>query len=92
MKTVVLTLATTPTPLPDGAVFAGYVFALGALSVVVASASASFADVAPGTYSATAQAVDASNSPFGPIASATVVVPDDAAMFDAPSTLTFALQ
>ncbi len=92
MKNVTLNLTTTSMALPADTAFAGYLFTLGALAAHGASPSANFADVEAGTYSATAQAVDANNTPFGPIASATVVVPDDTAMFDAPATLTFTLQ
>jgi predicted phage tail protein len=93
MSTVVVTVETTSTPFPAGTVAAGIAIALSGAPVapqVVTTApySASFSDVAPGTYTATAQAVDASGNALGsPAVSAqfTIAAPD--VNVDVPSTV-----
>ncbi|WP_394779084.1 hypothetical protein [Undibacterium sp.] len=86
MRTVVITVASTSTQVPVGPAAAGILIGLaGAGGVAAASAqtiaaapyAATFADVAPGVYSATAQAVDVNGQPLGePIVSASFEVAD----------------
>lgn len=84
MSTVVVAVETSSTPFPAGTVPAGIVISLSggavpAQTVTTAPYSASFSDVAPGTYTATAQAVDASGNQLGaPAVSAefTIAAPD----------------
>lgn len=97
MSTVVVTLATQQQAFPAGTVAAGIVISLSggtipAQTVTAAPYTASFADVAPGTYTATAQAVDASGNALGdPKVSAefTVAAP---VMVDVPETITVQVQ
>ena len=94
MSTVVVAVETTSTPFPAGTVPAGIVISLsgGAVApqtVTAAPYSASFSDVPPGTYTASAQAVDASGNALGAAAVSaefTIAAPD--VNVDVPSTVT----
>jgi predicted phage tail protein len=93
MSTVIVTLSTKQQVFPAGTVPAGIKFSLSdstiqPQTVSTAPYSASFSDIAPGTYTATAQAVDASGNALGdPATSAefTVAAP---VMVDVPDVIT----
>jgi predicted phage tail protein len=98
-KTVIVTLETVATPFPAGTVAAGIVITLSggaAPSQTIAAApyTASFAGVAPGTYTATAEAVDASGQPLGSaIVSAEFTIEADPTVnVDVPSTISVVIQ
>ena len=94
MSTVVVNVETQSQPFPAGTVAAGIVISLSGgvvppQTVTVAPYSASFADVAPGTYTAAAQAIASDGSALGaPAVSAefTIAAPD--VNVDIPSTVT----
>jgi hypothetical protein len=94
MKTVVVVLSTVASAQAAGtAAQGGIVFALsnGAPSQMIAAApySASFVDVAPGTYTATAQAVDVNGVAVGELkTSAPFTIEDDSVPYNLPDTLT----
>lgn len=96
-KTVILTLTTVETQLPVGGSFAGrYLYSLlstepGSAPVTqsLTTTAATFSGVAPGDYTASAQALDASGAPFGNVVSAPfTVAPDAPTTYAAPSGLT----
>ena len=95
-KTVVVTIATTPQQFPAGTVAAGIRVSLEAAGVTIAPAvvssapyNATFADVAPGDYTVTAQAIDAAGNPLGAPVTGSVSIPADAApaVIDIPASL-----
>lgn len=94
MSTVIVAVETTSTPFPAGTVAAGVSISLSggavpAQTVTAAPYSATFADVAPGTYTASAQAVDASGNPLGAAAvSAEFTIAAADVNVDIPSTVT----
>lgn len=98
MSTVIVTLETVATPFPAGTVAAGISISLSggavpAQTVTAAPYTASFADVAPGSYTASAQALDANGQPLGAAAMSaefTIAAPD--VSVDVPSTVTVAIQ
>jgi len=98
MSTVIVTLETVATPFPAGTVAAGIVISLSggvvpAQTITTAPYAASFVDVAPGTYTASAQAIDASGAPLGAAAVSaefTIAAPD--VSIDIPSVVTVAIQ
>lgn len=97
MSTVIVTVATASTPFPAGTVPAGIVITLsgGAVApqtVTAAPYSASFSDVVPGSYTASAQAVDASGNALGAAAVSaefTVAAPVN---IDVPQTVNVTVQ
>jgi hypothetical protein len=95
-KTVVVTIETVETQFPAGTVAAGILFTLsgGAAPVLVAAApfTASFADVADGSYTVTAQAVAADNSPIGAGASSAEFVVASDVSIAIPSVVTVSIQ
>jgi hypothetical protein len=96
MSTVVVSVATQSVAFPSTTVPAGIVITLvGATNtpqtVTAAPYTASFADVAPGVYTASAVAVDSSGNSLGAAAvseSFTVAAP---VMVDVPSTVTVSI-
>jgi hypothetical protein len=98
LATVIVTLATQQQAFPAGTAAAGIVITLVGASVApqhitAAPYSASFSDVAPGTYTASAQAVDANGNALGAgavSAEFTVAAPD--VMVDVPSVVTVSVQ
>jgi hypothetical protein len=91
-RDVVLVLATARQTLPAGTKFAGqYVFSVGdsVPTQAVNAKTATFAQLAPGDYTATAQSLDDTGAAFGPVMSAQFTVPVDGAdQWDAPASLT----
>jgi hypothetical protein len=97
MSTVIVAVATTSTSFPAGTVAAGIVISLSggavpAQTVTAAPYTASFADVAPGTYTATAQAVDSSGNPLGAAATSAEFTVAAPVMVDVPQTVTVQVQ
>lgn len=98
MSTVIVTVETQAQPFPSGTVAAGVSISLSggvlhAQLITTAPYSASFADVAPGTYTASAQAVDASGNPLGAAAvSAEFTIAAPEVNVDVPSVVTVAIQ
>lgn len=97
MSTVIVSVATASTPFPAGTVAAGIVITLSGgiapQTVTAAPYSASFSDVAPGTYTASAQAVDASGNALGAAAVSTeftIAAPD--VNVDIPQTISVTVQ
>lgn len=98
MSTVIVSVATQPVAFPSGTVPAGIVISLsgGAIApqtVNAAPYSASFTDVAPGQYTASAQAVDASGNALGAAAVSaefTIAAPD--VSIDIPQTVSVTVQ
>lgn len=98
MANVIVTVATQQQAFPAGTAAAGLVITLAGASVApqhvtAAPYTASFADVAPGTYTASAQAVDANGNPLGAAAVSeafTIAAPD--VMVDVPATVTVSVQ
>jgi hypothetical protein len=98
MSTVIVTVATQAQSFPAGTAAAGITITLvGAAvapqTVTAAPYSASFADVAPGTYTASAQAVDHAGNALGAAAvseSFTIAAPD--VMVDVPATVSVTVQ
>jgi hypothetical protein len=87
---VVITATTTP---PVGSVVAMYSYSITGVGtpVVTEALTASFADPAPGSYTAVVQAVDATGAPVGPALSATFVVPTPVVGLNLPTTITVAV-
>jgi len=99
MSTVIVTVATTSTPFPAGTIAAGIVISIADQTLVapqtVTSApyTATFDNVAPGTYTATAQAVDHAGAPLGSAitsTSFTISAPD--VNVDIPQSITVTVQ
>lgn len=98
MATVIVSIATQAQAFPAATVAGGIVITLvGAAvapqTVTTAPYSASFADVAPGTYTASAQAIDHAGNPLGAAAVSeafTVAAPD--VMVDVPATVSVTVQ
>ncbi len=94
MKTVVVTIATSPTPFPAGTVASGIVVslsggAIGPQTITAAPYTATFEGVAPGTYTASAQSVDAAGQPLGGVmTSSSFVIAEDDINIDIPSSIT----
>lgn len=94
MTTVILTITTTPAPLPSGAAQGQYQFNLNdtAGSVVLTpELSATFPNVAPGKYTASCVCLDTAGNPLPGTATADFEVAAPA-MFAAPATMTVQLQ
>ncbi|MDE1182318.1 MAG: hypothetical protein PW947_17905, partial [Paraburkholderia sp.] len=97
-KTIVVALSTTDSAQPAGtAAQGGIMFTLsnGAAPQLVAVApfSATFADVAPGSYTVTAQAVDVAGAAVGPaVISEAFTVADDSVAYLLPAGLTVTVQ
>lgn len=96
MTTVILSISTTPTALPTGTTFSGYMFTLTdgktPVTQTTTALTSSFASVAPGSYTASAQAIDHAGAVFGPVVSVTLTVPVPApTTFEAPAVLSFTL-
>lgn len=92
MSTVIVTVATQSQSFPAGTVPAGIVISLsgGAIApqtITAAPYSASFSDVAPGTYTANAQAVAADGSALGAAAVSAEFTVAAPVMVDVPSTV-----
>lgn len=98
MATVVVTIATQQQAFPSSTVPAGIVVTLVGASVApvqIAGApySASFSDVAPGSYTASAQAVDSLGNPLGSaIASEPFTVSAPDVMIDVPMSVSVSVQ
>jgi hypothetical protein len=97
MSTVIVTVATTSTPFPSGTVPAGIVISLSGDSVpsqTITSApyTASFSDVAPGSYTASAQAVDHAGNPLGAAATSAEFTVAAPVMVDVPQTVSVTVQ
>lgn len=98
MANVIVSVATTQAPFPAGTAAAGLVITLVGASVApqhvtAAPYTASFADVAPGTYTASAQSVAADGSALGAAAVSaqfTITAPDVAV--DVPTLLNVSIQ
>jgi hypothetical protein len=96
-KTVVVTIETVETQFPAGTVAAGINFTLSggvvpAQLVTAAPFTVSFADVADGSYTVTAQAVDAAGTAIGAAAvSAEFVIASDVSIA-IPSVVTVSIQ
>lgn len=96
MATVVVTLATVETNQPAGtAAQGGIVFTLsnGAPAQTIAAApfAASFADVAPGTYSATAHAIDVNGQMVGSVMTSESFTVAPPVPYQMPATITVAV-
>lgn len=93
MSTVIVTVATQAQNFPSTTIAGGIVITLVGASVApqtvtAAPYSASFADVAPGQYSASAQAIDHAGNPLGAAAVSeafTIAAPD--VSIDVPATV-----
>lgn len=98
MANVIVTVATQQQAFPAGTAAAGLVITLVGASVApqhvtAAPYTASFADVAPGTYTASAQAVAADGSALGAAAvSEAFTIPAPDVMVDVPATVTVSVQ
>jgi hypothetical protein len=92
MKTVLVTIATVPQLFPSGTTIGNFRYSLSnGATQDSASLSVTFADVAPGTYTVSAQRMDASNSLLGsPIISDAFTITDDVSI-DVPSTVSITL-
>ncbi|PVX61215.1 hypothetical protein [Paraburkholderia unamae] len=93
MSTVIVTLSTKQQVFPAGTVPAGIKFSLSDGSIApqtvgAAPYSASFADVAPGTYTAIAQAVDASGNALGDPATSAAFTVSAPVLVDVPDVIT----
>ena len=93
MATVTVVIETVATPFPAGTVLAGIVISMEGIvtskTITAAPYQAVFDNVAPGTYTATAQAVDHSGSALGAAATSapfTIAAPD--VNVDIPQTVT----
>jgi len=97
-KTVVVSVETTSQQFAAGTVAAGVSISLsgGAAAAQLVSAapySATFSDVAPGTYTASAQTVDASGNAIGALAvSAEFTIVADTVGSDIPSIVSVSVQ
>lgn len=98
-KTVVVTIETVATPFPAGTVPTGINISLsgGVVPAHVAMAApyaATFTDVAPGTYTATAQAIDSNGAPLGAAAVSAefTITADPDVNVDIPSIVTVSIQ
>lgn len=97
MSTVIVTLETVATSFPTGTIPAGIVITLVGSSVApqtvtAAPYSASFADVAPGQYTASAQAVDHAGAALGAAAVSAEFTIAAPVMVDVPSVVTVTVQ
>lgn len=96
MSTVIVQVETQPQPFPSGTAPAGVSITLsnGAPAQLIASApySATFADVAPGSYTASAQAVDAAGAPLGAAAVSAEFTIAASVSVDVPSVVTVTVQ
>lgn len=95
MATVIVNVASVQSPFPAGTVAAGISIAIqGLMAQTVGSPySATFDNVSPGTYVATAQAVDTNGAPLGTMITSesfTVAQPD--VMLDTPAAITITVQ
>ena len=97
MSTVIVSVATASTPFPAGTVPAGIVITLSGgiapQTVTAAPYSASFSDVAPGQYTASAQAIDSAGNALGAAAVSaefTIAAPD--VNVDIPQTVSVTVQ
>lgn len=98
MSTVIVSVATTGQQFPASTVSTGIVItlvgaAVAPVHVTAAPYTATFTDVTPGTYSASAQSVDQNGAPIGAAAVSepfTVSAPD--VTIDIPQTVTVAIQ
>lgn len=94
MSTVVVNVETQSQPFPAATVPAGITISLSGgvvapQTVTTAPYSASFADVAPGTYTASAVATDSSGNALGsPAVSAEFTIAEPDVNIDIPSTVT----
>ncbi|MBN3757248.1 hypothetical protein G3N95_30200 [Paraburkholderia sp. Tr-20389] len=97
MANVIVTVATQQQAFPAGTAAAGIVITLVGASVApqhisAAPYSASFSDVAPGTYTASAQAVDANGNPLGAAAVSAEFTIAAPVMVDVPQTVSVTVQ
>ena len=97
MSTVIVTIATSVNQYPAGTVGGGIVITIPGIApqtITSAPYAATFDNVGPGTYSATAQLIDATGNPLGAIvtsASFDVVAPATVGI-DTPMSITIAIQ
>jgi hypothetical protein len=92
MTNVVLTITTKVQSFPAAVVAGRYSFFLqGQPEQVTDALSATFADVAPGVYSAYAVRLDSAGNQLGDAVSGSVTVPTPDINVDVPDTLTVAL-
>jgi hypothetical protein len=98
MANINLTMTTTPTPLPAGVTFGGFKFILTAPSGnssnsgVVQTLTWTFQNAAPGTYTASVEAVDTTGAVIGTPVTIQVPVPVPAGQtYEAPTGLSFTL-
>jgi hypothetical protein len=97
MTDIVVTVATTPAPLPTGIVagllqinlFDGSNAVVG--SQTVGGLTATFSAVSPGTYYANAQRLDSNGNALGAVSPNSDVVTVVLATFDSPSSVAIAL-
>lgn len=97
MATVIVSIATQQQAFPAGTAAAGIVITLVGASVApqhisASPYSASFSDVAPGTYTASAQAVDANGNALGAAATSAPFTIEAPVMVDVPQTVTVSVQ
>lgn len=97
MSTVIVTVATSQVAFPSTTVPAGIVITLVGASVApqtitAAPYSASFADVAPGNYTASAQAIDHAGNALGSAAVSAEFTVAAPVMVDVPQTVTVTVQ
>jgi len=97
MSTIIVTVATTSTPFPSTTIPAGIVISLSggnvpAQTITTAPYSASFSDVAPGNYTASAQAIDHAGNPLGAAAVSAEFTVAAPVMVDVPQTVTIQVQ
>ena len=99
MSTVIVTVATASAPFPAGTVAAGIVISIpnqtlvSPQTITAAPYSATFDNVAPGTYTATAQAVDHAGAPLGAASTSdsfTISAPD--VTVDVPQSISVTVQ
>ena len=95
MSTVIVQVEMQPQPFPAGTVPAGVKITLsnGAAQVIAAAPySATFTDVAPGSYTASAQAVDAAGADLGAAAVSAEFTIAAPVSVDVPSVVTVTVQ
>ena len=102
MSTVIVQVATAPTPFPAGTAPAGIAIALLGVSptpdvtptqmITAAPYEATFANVPPGTYTASAAALDASGNPLGAPAVSAQFTVEAPVSVDVPQTVTVTVQ
>jgi hypothetical protein len=93
MSTVIVTVATSQVAFPSTTIPAGIVISLSggsvpAQTITAAPYSASFSDVAPGQYTASAQAISHDGTPLGAAAVSAEFTVAAPVMVDVPSTVT----